>query len=185
MARCGCSGGQQCLSPNPGNRAYYDETGCLYVADGDGVFAQASLGANFDLVPLTSGVWSNTSLTLEVPSAGTYELTCDVYTAVHTNIAADGGSAQVQISFRLYNDTAAAVVPNTQVVAGSAGSNRGGRYLSSGGSSVHEFVSPTVATTYRLQAMRQDLSSGAAVATAISRSAIRAEGTSLRYKRLA
>jgi len=185
MGRCGCGSDQQCLSTNPGNLASYDETGCLYVAEFTPMFDQANLPAAVDLVPLTSGVWTNTGLSLTIPAAGTFEMVFDAYTVVHADIAADGGSAQVQAQVRMRNETTSAVVPNTQVVANSAGSNRGGRYLSSSGCTVHTNIVTTGPTIIRMQVARVDFSSGAAIASAVSLSTLRAEGTSMRYNRLA
>ncbi|ATN93770.1 hypothetical protein SEA_ABT2GRADUATEX2_27 [Streptomyces phage Abt2graduatex2] len=185
MGRCGCGSDQQCLSTNPGNLASYDDTGCLYVAEFEPLFNAANQVGNVDLVPPASGAWLDTGLSLTIPAAGTFEVVFDAYTVLHVNIAADGGSAQIQAHVRLWNETASALVPNTQVVGNSSGSNRGGRYLSSAGCTVHTNLVTTGPTQLKLQVMRMDFSSGAAIVTPLSLTALRAEGTSLRYKRIA
>lgn len=185
MGRCGCGSDQQCLSTNPGNLASYDETGCLYVAEFTPLFNAANLAAPVDLVPLASGVWTDTGLSLTIPAAGTFEVTADGYAVLHVNIAADGGTGFVRTFMRLWNDTLSAVVPNTAVTMLSVGSNKLGRYQGGGGSTVHANVVTVGPTTLKVQVMRQDTSSGAAIATAINTSTFQVEGTSLRYNRLA
>ena len=185
MGRCGCGSDQQCLSQNPGNLASYDETGCLYVAEFTPLFGAVNLAAPLDLVPLSSGTWTDTGMSLVIPAAGTLGVTADGFAILHVNIAADGGTGFVNVFMRLWNETLSAVVPNTAVTMLSVGSNKLGRYQGGGGSSVHTNVATTGPTTLKVQAMRQDTSSGAAIATTINTSTFQVEGSSLRYNRLA
>lgn len=185
MARCGCNNDQQCLSTNPGNLASYDETGCLYVAEFTPMFGATNQPGAVDLVPLTSGTWTDTGLSVTMPAAGTFEVTADAFAIAHVNISADGGTALVRVFFRLWNVTTNALVTNTQVTMLSVGSNKLGRYQGAGGSTVHANLVITGPTTIKMQVLRIDTPSGAAIASAISNTSLQAEGTSLRYNRLA
>lgn len=185
MGRCGCGADQQCLSTNPGNLASYDETGCLYVAQFAPMFQQVNQSGNVDLVAPASGAWLDTGMAFTIPAAGTFELVADAYTVLHVNIAADGGSAQIQALTRIWNETAGAAVPNTTGVGNSAGSNKLGRYLSSGSNTIHTYLTTTGPTQLKFQVMRMDFSSGAAIASPVALSALRADGTSMRYNRIA
>lgn len=185
MARCGCKSDQQCLSTNPGNLASYDETGCLYVAEFTPMFNAVNQPSTVNLVPLASGVWTDTGMSLTIPAAGTFELVADAFALLHVNVSADGGTGFVRVFFRLWNETASAVVPNTEVTMLSVGSNKLGRYQGAGGSTVHSYVTTTGPTTFKAQVERVDTSSGTAIATTIATSVLQAEGTSMRYSRLA
>lgn len=185
MGRCGCGSDQQCLSTNPGNLASYDETGCLYVAEFTPLFNAANLPAAVDLVPLVDSVWTDTGLSVTVPAAGTFELTADAFALLHVNVSADGGTGSVQLLFRLWNETASAVVPNTTVTMMSVGSNKLGRYQGAGGSTVHANLVTTGPTTVKMQVQRVNTTSSGAAGTPVNTSVLQAEGTSLRYNRLA
>ncbi|AKA61695.1 hypothetical protein SEA_YDN12_28 [Streptomyces phage YDN12] len=185
MARCGCNDKQQCLSTNPGNLASYDETGCLYVAEFTPLFNSVRLLDTLDVVALTSGVWTDTPMTITIPAAGTFELIADWFATLHANVSADGGSAGSRIHCRLRNETASNTVAGTQVNVLTVYSNKAGRYQNAGGSSVHAYLTTTGPTVIRSQILRVDVTSGAAVGTAIATSSLQNEGTSLRYNRLA
>lgn len=185
MGRCGCGSDQQCLSTNPGNLASYDDTGCLYVAEFAPLFDAVGMAAPLDLVPLASGAWADTGMSLTIPAAGTFEVTADGFAILHVNVAADGGTGFVRAYMRLWNETLGALVPNTEVTMLSVGSNKMGRYQGGGGSSVHANVVTTGPTALKVQARRVDTSSGAAIATTINTSVFEVGGSSLRYNRIA
>lgn len=185
MARCGCNSDQQCLSTNPGNLASYDETGCLYVAEFTPLFGAANQPAAVDIVALVENVWTDTGLSVTIPAAGTYEVTADAFVRLHVDIDVDGGTAAVRVFTRLWNETASTVVPNTQVTSMSAGSNQAGRYQSTGGSTVHAYVTVLGPTVIKMQIERTDITIGGASATSVNTSTLEADGTSLRYSRLA
>lgn len=185
MGRCGCGTDQQCLSTNPGNLASYDDTGCLYVAAFTPLFDAVNQPAAVDLVALVENVWTDTGLSVTIPAAGTYEVVADAFIRLHVNISADGGTAATRVFFRLWNETTSAVVPNTQVTALAAGSNKLGRYQSTGGSTTHANVTTLGPTEIKAQVMRTDTTISGAAATAVNTSVLEAEGTGLRYKRLA
>lgn len=77
---------------------------------GDGF---AVLPANTDLNAAASGTFVATGLVLALPSAGTYHLDATVRTVLGTMTTGEGA----YIVARLYDVTAAAVVPNSEVLA--------------------------------------------------------------------
>lgn len=185
MGRCGCGSDQQCLSTNPGNLASYDDTGCLYVAAFTPLFGAANQPAPVDLVPLPNATWTDTGLSVTIPAAGTFEVIADAFAVLHVNISASGGTSYVQVFIRLWNNTAGALIPNTQAPVMSLGANTVGRYLARNGSSVHANVVTTGPTTIKMQVYRGDTSSGGSVASVLAPSNLDSSGTSLRYNRLA
>lgn len=71
----------------------------------------AELPALVDLQPTATGTWVNTGLQLTLPVAGTYHLDANVRSVL---VAADG--VNVWIGARLFDVTAGAVVPDSEVL---------------------------------------------------------------------
>ncbi|MEH0579128.1 MULTISPECIES: hypothetical protein [Streptomyces] len=73
----------------------------------------AVLAANVDLNTVASGTFVATALALSLPSAGTYHLDATVRTFLGTMTTGEGAF----IVARLFDVTAGAVVPNSEVLA--------------------------------------------------------------------
>lgn len=191
MARCGCSGGQQCLSTNEGNQAFYDETGCLYVAPFEPSYAGASLPEAFDLTGEAEDAWADTGLSLTLPAAGTYQVTADAFAQVVAGVADPDGTMidtlLVAVTARLWNETTGAVVTNGIFDVVAAGANQAGRYAASGGASVTRHVTATGPTQLKLQAAWdvRKYGSGTMTATIFSPTFVAAAGSAIHFTRLA
>lgn len=71
----------------------------------------AVLPAVFDLQPTASGAWSDTGLQVVLPAAGTYQLDATVRGAI-----AAVAPCNVYVTARLFDVTAGAAVPNSEVI---------------------------------------------------------------------
>lgn len=95
-----------------------------YAARRDHVHAitnsESVLGSDFNITG-TAGTFQDTGLSITLPDAGTYEITCDVRAALRANGGA--GSTAWWISIELYNSTDSAVVTDSERLAVLTGTN--------------------------------------------------------------
>lgn len=185
MGRCGCGSDLPCLSALPGNQASYDVNNCLYVPPAPvPSFDSSTIPSEFNLLPPASGAWVDTGMQLLLPSAGPYEVTYDAFATLHIAInAVGGGTGLVRIYCRMWNDTVGAVIPGTNALALSIGSNALGRYTNAGGSTIHTSVAAPGPTLIKAQIMREDAPSGATTVAAVGTTALLVAGTRLSYER--
>ncbi|MER6367440.1 hypothetical protein ABT255_03505 [Streptomyces mirabilis] len=140
----------------------------------------AVLPAPLDLQPTASGAWTDTGLQVALPAAGTYQLDATVRAAL-----AATSPCNVYISARLFDVTAGAVVPDSEVIihqinlSASAGVVNGGLNVS--GPIQIEYVTAGPRTV-RVQAKRVN-ATGVSITAQIL---YNADGrTTLRFTRIA
>lgn len=140
----------------------------------------AALPSALNLVPTASGSWADTTLSVTLPGAGTYQLDASVRAVLLT-----GSPSEAYIKARLWNVTAGAVVPDSTVMVlllspPDSAANGNTRGQATGPIQVECTV--TQPTTIRLQGCRVLNSGTAATASILSN----ADGaTTLRFRRIA
>jgi hypothetical protein len=139
----------------------------------------ATLRNPVDLQPAASGVWVDTGLTVDLPAAGTYQLDA----TVRANMSA-GASANVWVRAHLYDVTAAADVPASEVIVRQVITTVDTGPEDGGNDSAPILVEYTVTgpSTIRLEGARQ-ITFGDSTAAAIATGP--AGRTTLRWKRIA
>lgn len=140
----------------------------------------AVLDGSVDLQPTATGAWTNTSLELTLPAAGVYHLDASVRGAL------TGSSAvNTWIMARLWDVTAAAIVPNSEVLVHQLSLNTAGAAVTSGGNQygmISIRYAVPAARLVRLQAARVNGAGASASAEIVSANNGR---TTLRYERVA
>lgn len=112
----------------------------------------ADLAVSLDLQPTASGVWTDTDLTVTLPSAGTYQLDATVRAAMIVI-----SPTTCYIEARLWDETAALIVPRSEVfvqqssMTVSAGTVTDGVH---GSAPIQTEYTVTGPSTVRLQAAR-------------------------------
>ena len=190
MARCGCSGGQQCLSANEGNLAFYDETGCLYVGQFTPDFGGLSLPVSYDLTGEAEAAWADTGLELSLPAAGTYQVTADAFAHLYAGVTDPAGTMAdtltLSVLARLWNETTSSLVTNGSFDVVAAGANRAGRYETSGGASITRHVTASGPTLLKLQSSwtLKKVGSGTMAGTVLIPTYLAAAGSAIHYTRI-
>ncbi|MFJ8852365.1 hypothetical protein [Streptomyces sp. NPDC102437] len=143
---------------------------------GDGF---AVLAGNVDLQPTASGAWTNTGLELTLPAAGVYHLDASVRAAL-------SGTSTVNtwIVARLWDVTAGALVPSSEVLVHQISLSTAGAAVTNG-SNQHGAISVRYAVPaarlVRLQVARVNGAGASASAAILSADNGR---TTLRYERI-
>ncbi|WP_157594807.1 hypothetical protein [Streptosporangium amethystogenes] len=128
---------------------------------------EALLPAAVNLAAAANDTWVNTALSVDLPGAGTYEITA----TVRSSIARGAATAPfaVNISARLYNATASAAIPGTdytvQQVNEAAPSS--GQTTQVALSTFRRFVTVAGPATMRLEANRNTINGTAVNVTGI------------------
>ncbi|GAA2948202.1 hypothetical protein ACFPN0_15265 [Kitasatospora cinereorecta] len=130
-------------------------------------FGETLLPAPVSLVAAANDTWVNTGMTVNLPAAGTYEITATVRSSIARGAAA--GPFAVNISARLYNVTAGAAMAGTdytvQQVNEANPTSGQSTWVSLG--TFHKFVTVGGPVTIRLEANRNTINGAAVNVTGI------------------
>lgn len=191
MARCNCNPtGNPCLSSSEDNLLSYDAGGCLMASyTPEQAFGEASLDTDFDLLVPGDSVWSDTTLSVTLPAAGTYIVQCDVSGQAHAQFVVPtppaGGSAVVRIFARLYDTTSALALSGSNRLVAGVASNMPGRWANGGSATTSALVTVTGPRVITLQGQRTVTQATGNTVTAVADTVFYGNMTHMRYQRIA
>jgi hypothetical protein len=141
----------------------------------------AVLPSGVDLTSATSGAFVDLALSVDLPTAGTYHLDA----VVRGNLGRMGTAENADITARLWDVTAGAIVPFSEAIVVQIAEFAGGAATAlqwNGSAAISVEYKPTSPRTIRLQVARTDISGTTEVA-GIGSGGI--QQTTLRYARVA
>ncbi|MEV0754957.1 hypothetical protein [Streptosporangium sp. NPDC050280] len=137
------------------------------------------LQAFVDLVATPSGAWIDSTLTVDLPEAGVYEVSATLHTVIAVNPSS--GEFNISISGRLWNVQTGAAVVGSQYTAQQWAANAAPPNFQSDADlcTFHKFMAVTVPTTVRLEVMRQNTSG-----TPVSTTGLQVANSRLAFKKI-
>ncbi|WP_433379419.1 hypothetical protein [Streptosporangium sp. CA-115845] len=137
------------------------------------------LQAFVDLVATPSGGWVDSTLSVDLPEAGVYEVSATLHTVIAVNPSS--GAFNISISGRLWNAEAGTAVIGSQYTVQQWAANAAPTNFESDADlcTFHKFMAVTVPTTVRLEVMRLN-SSG----TPVSTTGLQVSNTRLAFKKI-
>ncbi|MGV9913408.1 hypothetical protein [Streptomyces tendae] len=138
------------------------------------------LQAFVDLVATPDGAWIDSTLSVDLPEAGVYELSATLHTVIAVNPSS--GPFNISISGRLWNVQTAAAVIGSQYTAQQWAANAAPPNFESDADlcTFHKFMTVTGPTTVRLEVMRQNTSG-----TPVSTTGLQVANSRLAFKKIA
>ncbi|MEV0016695.1 hypothetical protein [Streptomyces tendae] len=139
------------------------------------------LAAFVDLVATPSGAWIDSTLSVDLPEAGVYEVSATLHTVIAVN-PSTGPEFNIAIAGRLWDATANAAVVGSQYTAQQWAANAAPPNFQSDADlcTFHKFVTVAAPTTVRLEVMKQTTSG-----TPVSTTGLQVANTRLAFKKIA